>query len=669
MNKEKAINNIMRPIIILGIIIIPVMYSFFYLKAFWDPYSNLEGIPIAIVNEDKGNDEENLGQELVDKILEEKAMDFQVVDGTKAEEGLKNKDYYAIIDIPENFTETLNSADSENKQITKIIYAPNQKSNYLASQIINKAVTNIETELQSQVTEKVVNTLADKLNEVPDQMEEISDAAEQLREGSQTLTDGMQTINDGMSTLSENYNKFNDGVASVGEGTKSLESGIDTLNGGIDELHAGSQKLANSTEELSKITDVAKSLAQKGGELNTGVNAYVDGVNGATEQIGSLLTALLQYGQANPTALQDAQFQAIYKQIQGLANSGQLQTLQQSGEKLKTSSKQFSQGVSSLAGATEGLPSVTQGIKTIESGLTKIKTGAQDLKAGSRQLTNGANTLHSSSEQIKSGITELRSGSMSALEGSRTLLNGQKEFEDSINTAISDTRTELTKLEGLGDFTKDAVEIIEEDYEQVDKYGIGFAPYFMALSLWIGGLIIFVGIYYDPHDRFKRIGRNATNKVFRSIVYASIAALQAVVLAFILKCSLGFEVTNIWMYYGACMLVSVAFLSIIQFLMVNLGDFGKFLAILFLVLQLSACGGTFPLETLPQFYQDLNSWMPMTYALNLFKEIIVGATAGFAKYHTEVLIGMMVAFLGLTLAIDAIKMHREKRNRQKINNK
>ena len=661
MDKKKVANNIMRPIIILGIIIIPIMYSFFYLKAFWDPYSNLEGIPIAIVNEDKGNEKENLGQELVDKILDEKAMDFKVVDADSAEEGLKNKEYYAIIAIPSNFTETLNSADSENKQITKIIYSPNQKSNYLASQIINKAVTNIEKELQSQVTEKVVDTLSDKLNEVPDQMEEISDAAEQLKDGSQSLTDGMQTINNGMETLSENYDKFNDGVSTVEEGTKSLDSGIDTLNGGINELYSGSQKLSNSTAELSKITDAAKTLSQKGGELNSGINTYIDGVNGATTQIGSLLTALVQYGQANPTALEDPQFQAIYKQIVGLANSGQLQTLQQAGEKLKSSSTQFSQGVDTLAGATEGLPSVTQGIKTIENGIAKIKSGAQDLKAGSRQLTDGADTLHNSSEQIKSGIQELRSGSKSALEGSKTLLDGQKEFADSVNTAIVDARAELVKLEGLGEFTKDAVQIEEEDYEQVDKYGIGFAPYFMSLSLWIGGLIIFVGIYYDPHDRFKRIGRNAPNKILRTIVYALIAAAQAVVLAFILKLGLGFEVTNVWMYYGACILVAVAFLSIMQFLMVHFGDVGKFIAILFLVLQLASCGGTFPLETLPQFYQDISNCMPMTYSLNLFKEVIVGTTAGFARYHTEVLIGIMVVFLGLTIVIDAIKMFREKR--------
>lgn len=32
------------------------MYSFFYLKAYWNPYGkgNLDNLPVAIVNEDEG---------------------------------------------------------------------------------------------------------------------------------------------------------------------------------------------------------------------------------------------------------------------------------------------------------------------------------------------------------------------------------------------------------------------------------------------------------------------------------------------------------------------------------------------------------------------------------------------------------------------------------------
>ena len=39
-------------------------------------------------------------------------------------------------------------------------------------------------------------------------------------------------------------------------------------------------------------------------------------------------------------------------------------------------------------------------------------------------------------------------------------------------------------------------------------------------------------------------------------------------------------------------------MSIIQFLIRNFGDIGKFLALIILVLQLAAAGGTFPIETI-----------------------------------------------------------------------
>ena len=190
----------------------------------------------------------------------------------------------------------------------------------------------------------------------------------------------------------------------------------------------------------------------------------------------------------------------------------------------------------------------------------------------------------------------------------------------------------------------------------MDNYGIGFAPYFMSLSLWIGGLMIFVGIYFDPHNRFKKIGRDAPNRAFRTFIYLLIAIAQAVILGLLLKVGLGFEVNNNLLYYGSCILVSLAFLSIIQFLMVNFGDVGKFIAILFLVIQLSACGGTFPMETLPQGYQTINPFMPMTYSLNLFKEAIIGTSPGFVQTDVNTLLGIMIVFVVMTFIIDIIKM-------------
>lgn len=63
--KEKIKNStILRVIIWAVVILIPLLYSFFYLKAFWDPYGNLENVKVGIVNLDTGVGDQNKGEEL-----------------------------------------------------------------------------------------------------------------------------------------------------------------------------------------------------------------------------------------------------------------------------------------------------------------------------------------------------------------------------------------------------------------------------------------------------------------------------------------------------------------------------------------------------------------------------------------------------------------------------
>ena len=288
MDKETKKNKIMKPLMIIGIIIIPLIYSFFYLKAFWDPYSNLENIPVAIVNKDSGYNNENLGNNFVDNLLEEKQMDFQLVNEDEANNGLINKKYYAIIEIPEDFTEKLNSGETENKQIASITYSPNQKSNFLASQIIDNAVTQIEVKIQEEVTGKVVDNLSEKLNDVPTQLETVEEAAIKLENGSKTLTEGVQKIDNGVGTLEDNYNIFNNGVSTVDNATQDLENGTDKLSTGINDLYNGSKTLTDNTKDLSKISQSFSTLAENENELNNGIVQYIDGVNSATNQINIL---------------------------------------------------------------------------------------------------------------------------------------------------------------------------------------------------------------------------------------------------------------------------------------------------------------------------------------------------------------------------------------------
>lgn len=61
----------------------------------WDPYGNLDKLPVAVVNKDKPvtyNDKElKVGEKLVDKLKDEDSLCFNFVDQETATRGLKTE--------------------------------------------------------------------------------------------------------------------------------------------------------------------------------------------------------------------------------------------------------------------------------------------------------------------------------------------------------------------------------------------------------------------------------------------------------------------------------------------------------------------------------------------------------------------------------------------------
>ncbi len=100
-------------------------------------------------------------------------------------------------------------------------------------------------------------------------------------------------------------------------------------------------------------------------------------------------------------------------------------------------------------------------------------------------------------------------------------------------------------------------------------------------------------------------------------------------------------------------------------IIINLGDVGKFVSLLLLILQLTSCAGTFPIETQSGFFKVINKVLPMTYSTQLFKEAISGTAGANAGNSAIVLAVFLVVFLALTL----IFSHNSfKRDLNRINN-
>jgi len=329
--------------------------------------------------------------------------------------------------------------------------------------------------------------------------------------------------------------------------------------------------------------------------------------------------------------------------------------LQAASAQLKAASATITTSTAQLSAGTADLPQLKAALEQLSQGLESAKSGSNALASGSQTLNTGVSTLNSATTQLSEAAATIASGSASLSEGADKLQDGITTAKTGVDSSVTDTNAELKSLNGIAEFAATPVNVNQENITTVPNYGTAFAPYFLSLSLWVGGLMIFVGIYYDPDNKFKILSRETENKVARSFIYLLIGFCQAVVLGVVLLFGLGLKVDNLPLYFLSCCLVSMVFISIIQFLMVFLKDLGKFLCMLLLILQLTSCGGTFPMETVPKLFNYLYNFMPMTYSVGLFKQSISGVKTSDLVLNAGVLFGVLVVFMALTVLFSRVK--------------
>lgn len=662
--KNKRIKKIIiGAAVIAAIVIIPLLYSYLYLGAFWDPYSRLESLPVAVVNNDQGaviNDEErNVGQEMCDKLSDEADLKFIFTDEATAKAGTEGSDYYAMIVIPENFSSDIASAGTTDKHTATIKFSANEKRNYLASQILSRAVLEIEESVRDSVNSEIVAQLADTIHEVPDQMTELQDGLNKLSDGSSDLKEGSAALAEGTREFRDKMTEYQNGVTQLTDGSASLVAGTADLNGGIDRLLSGAKQLTASTEDIGKLSEGAKNLAVGADALNTGLQQYAAGVDTLIATVSSTSEFLQNYvTKVNPAIMKDQVFAGFITKLSDSKNAESIATLQAASTKLKAASQQIADGTAALSAGTESLPELKEALGKLFAGLADAKTGSEQLAQGSKTLSEGLSTVNDATEMLAAAAGDISDGAEQLDSGVGELKDGITTAQSGVDTAITDTDEQLKALDGLKEYAEAPVTVEQDNIVSVPNYGTAFAPYFLSLSLWVGALIMFVGIYLDSEGKIKLLSSNSEHKLARSFIYLLIGFAQALVLAKALEWGLGLKVDNEWLYMGACCLYSMVAIAIVQFFMVHLKDLGKFLSIVVLILQLTSCGGTFPMETVPKFFNYLYPYMPMTYSVGLLKEAISGAESGNVIRNTAVLFAILVLFMVLTILLSVVKSRK-----------
>lgn len=710
-----------------AVALVPVLYAAMFIWAFWDPYANLEDLPVAIVNEDTGAEFEGetlqVGKELTEKLKESEQFNFKVVSKEEGYKGLENRDYYLLVEIPEDFSKNATTVLDDDPKKLELKYVPNESTNFLSSQIGETAMKEIKAEISKNITATYAETMFTSVKKLADGLGQASDGTKKLKDGVSELNNGSKTLSDNLGTLASKTVEFKNGVNSAASGSNSIADGSSQLTNGLEEVNNNLPKLVNGTAALETgvktmkeqlPTQIAAGISQ---QLQGSVDSISAGIDQLDTQLSSGLSKQLTVGIVNGLSTKLAeqtvstQAQSLAQIKKGLVDSGLLKqqqadyffnqvasnspTKEQIEQQYKAQLQKelepsITAGVSSgvhqglstfktsltsqLLASTNGLedqlkaktdPAFDQllaGVDQIGSGQTTLQNGVSKLYNGSVQLTEGADQLSGGMKQLSSGAIQLQDGASKLADGSNQLksgtdklLDGSKTLADKLSEGAKEANS-VNASEDTYDMMGEPVKVKKEAVNEVPNYGTGFSPYFISLGLFVGALMI--TIVYELKTPVARPKNALAWFGSKFGILAIVGIIQALLVDSILLLVLKLEVANLPMFLLTSLIVSFVFMALIQMLVTLLGDPGRFIAIIVLILQLTTSAGTFPMELLPNALQPINALLPMTYSIQAFKAAISSGDISYLWHNNFILIGYMIAFILITIGFLAVSLKR-----------
>jgi len=759
---KKIFSKPMTIVVICGLLFVPLLYNVIFLSAYWDPYGKTDQIPVAVVNEDKGatldGKKLNVGRDFVDDLKKNDKFDWKFTNKEKALEGLKNEDYYLVLEIPKNFSKNATTLMDKDPKKMKFIYHTNAGKNYSGAQISSNAVAKINDQIKEAVTKQYAETVFDSFKQVADGLQKASDGAGELEDGSKTLRDNMKkladstvTFEDGTAKLASGLTDARKGATDLNAGAAKLLNGADTinenlgsLNSGLGKLESGSSQLYSASSQLEtgavgvrdglsklqsatkQLNDGTQTLQGKLPQFTSGLNQVDAEVSNVTQQINQAEQEITQIKQQvdskkaefeqqqqalidsinSNESIPDEQKQTLIAGIKKLTSqqfmdeqqqkaeqlkakvdkvqelSAALQKLSKGGEDIQSAINKIADGQSQLYdGQTKvynGAVKLADGEKQfnskfaeLNSGIADAHTGAGKLADGQQQLVDGLKKSEQGSAALANGLTQLENGATKLANGSKELTNGSSKLYDG-SSKLSDGTSELHS--SLADGAKDAKDVKADDktysmfsnptdlksdkQNNVDKYGVGLAPYILCIGLFAGTLMF--SSVYPLKEPSIRPTSGISWFLSKFSVIAIVGILQAAIAVTALLWGLHLNVTSIWHFYIFTMITGVTFFALILFLTTALGKVGQYLAFIILLLQIGGSAGTFPKALVPEFFQAINPYLPMTYAIRGFREIIsIGDDFGYVWHQAGVLGIFAAIFIVLSLVMFYINARKE----------
>ncbi|WP_346817547.1 YhgE/Pip domain-containing protein [Bacillus paramobilis] len=411
---------------IIAVLFVPILYAGMFLWAFWDPYKQLDDLPVAVVNLDKGavfdGKPIEVGKGLVDNLKDNTSFKWEFVSEKEAKKGMEGRKYYMLVRIPDDFSSNATTLLKDDPKPLNLEYIPNESLNFLSSQIGGTAIEKIKGEVSSTLTKTYAEKMFDSIQDVSKGLADGAEGANKLHDGSSELHDGSSKVTDGLHTLQGKSGEMKDGAQKLADGSNKLVDGSGKVTAGLNTLNSknGIGKLQDGS---GKVTAGLNTLNGKTGEMQTGIGKLVDGSGKVTDGLHVLNSNT-----------------GIGKLVDGSGKvTAGLNTLNSKTGEMQT-------GIGKLV---DGSGKVTAGLNTLNSKTGEMQTGIGKLQDGSEKVTAGLNTLVSKTGELKTGTTDLSNGMEQLVGGQRQLEEASQKIEKGLQDLNSKVKSSAAALEEM----------------------------------------------------------------------------------------------------------------------------------------------------------------------------------------------------------------------------
>ena len=678
---KKIFRNSMAIILAIGLAVLPSLYAWFNIYANWDPYGSTGNMQVAVINNDEGavikTFTVNVGSQIETNLKANDLIDWQFVSKEEGINGVKAGKYYAAIEIPSGFSNSLTSIMSSEFKQPQIVYYANGKRNAIATKITDKVVQTVQTEVNESFITTIVNLMNQVFGFVLDENDisggaifnKISNEINETKASVADLNNSIGTFSDisellkqlGSSMSSEKIsnllNSTNDVINDTSDVVKITQTSVSGVVDNIGTLLSGvTSSLDNAAEIVENFSpdqnsiEVLKTAAQTCTNMATVLDTVCTMLNQLNQSLPNPITAiddLVKTLTENAVVLRDlgVKLNAAADGAYEGTLSDIAASIREVSASLKASMNDYNntvkpQAEKMVSNLLSTLDSASKMIGLLDDDVPTVDTLIKTLNAS---LDSGVGLFGSLQSMLKNFENELDN-----LSEKIDTLSNSEEFNTFLNVMSENA-------DKLGEFIACPVQVETDKIYGIDNYGSAMAPFYSTLAIWVGAVILIAIINTNVKHK-KELGAPVKpyQEYFgRGLLFIAFAIVQALIVCLGDLYFLGIQCYHPVKFLFAGCFAAVVYAMLIYSLAYTFGDIGKAAVVVLLVIQIGGSGGTFPIDVTPKFFQAINPYLPYTFVINAMRECVCGTYGGdywldLLKLSAYILIALLI---GLVLKI------------------